>query len=121
MCFITNNIKRETATKDITCHKVLEEKDGLFEGWITGYEYETGVKQPHVDLVALQVPGDSYYTVDEGYHSFKKGRKKAREYWNSSINPVRAKCIIPKGAEYLYSEEHKKYVSSTIIIKEIIK
>lgn len=104
--------------------KLLECRSLVFK-----YRYdEILVKSPKQELKIDKLPYLTCGRVGEGYHSFSTlGAAKCSslcqdlgdesllerpEWWGIGF----VKCIIPKGAKYMYNYKQKVYVSETIVI-----
>jgi len=119
MCFVSKSKRIKRAWRNTTCYKVVENTNRGLWSWVKDYHYEIGVKQPEVDLHFKPLT-NKYYAVYEGYHSSKSRKPIARSfYMKNGYNPVLVKCIIPKGSKYM-SGKNREYVSSSIIVKEIV-
>lgn len=121
MCLTTNDPAIKVATEDIVVYKLLQypTKVGFFKRlfkssltWpfstVWGYHlYQPKIKQPIVKM-GIEEGSDDEWTVHEGYHSYVSPRN------------CNAKCIIPKGAQYIEGWNNdnkllKNYVSETIV------
>jgi len=87
--------------------------------YVQGYEYTLGEENETIDI---KTDGKSYTDVDksiflvvqEGYHSY------ASKDIQCCQNTCIARCVIPAGSRYFKDIYGKQYVSSNIIIKELL-
>jgi hypothetical protein len=115
MCFLvdTNNPNVLIAAEDISCYKVVSQNKK--KELISEYRYFLY----HIDtLYKLDKPLKiRVCSIEEGYHSFTKLRAVKD---NKRDDQIIIKCIIPQGSEYFLSNEYEEYVSTALIVKEIL-
>jgi len=94
-----------------------KKEGGKMMSWLWGnHEYKIGVKQPHVELKP------DVDVVNEGYHSFiHSSGKRYRVYLQGTFFPIEVECIIPKGSQYMVNKDKNNYVSTSIIIKKVVR
>ena len=118
MCFTIdeNHRRRKTAKEDITCYKVLIDREYQHSNYYSpyyGYKYVLGklVKS------RLQRP-DRHNDINKGLHSHStlKNANVCRDYFDVIVT-----CTIPKGAKYYYNHIKEEYVSNRLIAVERIK
>lgn len=142
MCWINykNFIPHKIAKEDITCYKIFNSykihyrKKYLFFGekkihslysLITNFRYVPYQKQDHVYLHIDErlkfgtLPFETYYAIEEGYHSYATLRKANKQKDMLTSFSAIVECIIPKDALY-YINEDDEIVSSTIIVTDKI-
>ena len=119
----TNDLSPRNAFEDIEVYKMVypDPKDSSkCKSYVMGYEYTIGQENEHI---AVKTDGKCYTDVDktmflvvqEGYHSYASGDLQLCQ------GTVVAKCVIPAGSQYFTDSYKKQYVSSNIIIKELIR
>lgn len=92
---------------------------------ITNFRYVPYQKQDHVYLHIDErlkfgaLPFETYYAIEEGYHSYATLRKANKQKDMLTSFSAIVKCIIPKDALY-YINEDDEIVSSTIIVTDKI-
>jgi len=120
MCFIVhpNYFKPKIAEQDIECYKLGSLKDGKFVSKFLNYVYEFGKIQPKIELKISPCTSTSEYKITYGYHSLMAIPPYSR--YIVQLNYCYVNCIIPKGAVYFVNPDVQEYVSSQIIIQEII-
>ena len=148
MCFINSTGKIHIAKKPITCFKVLGvsvyydvdrrvfvPSSKNYFGMVQSYfSYKFGYKNPEedilveqADLIACKEGFD--YSVDKGYHSYMSKQAafaRAQSYIDLVNTRITftgiavAKFIIPEGSKYMSSLYYKEYVSSSIMLIEIL-
>ena len=112
------------AQEDIICYKVLNKhyNKGEYESTYQGYIYKHNVINPVVPLIERPHPDRiDLVCIDAGYHSYTS-LKIAREHASYNNYRVVVRCIIPKGAKYMFdpSWNHEEYVSNQIILKRLV-
>ena len=128
MCFYTDDPVILIAGEDIVCYKVMLKhyNKNEYESVYQNYVYLRNQINPIVDLVirTRQHPGNHILScIDEGYHSYAT-LKTARESVLSGEKRVVLRCIIPRGAKYIYDDKYNLgdlvYVSDQIILKRLV-
>ena len=122
MCFIPkrkNSIRLKIARKNITCYKIVnrsELSEKIVFSLIYRHEYRIGdvyettiggIRRPNVTKLNI--------VVESGFHSFKH---KPDAKFIQCDDEVIVKCTIPKGS--IYAKNENFYVSSHIVINEVI-
>ena len=136
MCFELNAKSKELiAEKDITCYKILIEKedDTLVSPFInTDYKlnylhYADCELQDKFQFEIYKSPYNSKHigSISQGIHAYRKFKSgyidfkydnHLRYNIRTSKRFVHVKCIIPKGAKYYKNET--EYVSDRLFVKE---
>jgi hypothetical protein len=120
MCFIIHpkHPTAKIAKKDIICYKLLDPH--MHPRHYFSYPpYVLGKLNPSIRLETTRWCPNM---IELGYHSFSIQRMAKRICKAFPMeNPLLVKCIIPKGELYYYNPDDYEYVSTNIIIKEIIK
>ena len=135
MCWISriNNIIR-VAEEDIECFKIVRLNSGKILSYFQEFEYS--IDSLYSIKTSLKIYKKDYfgYVITEGFHSYSKSsninpkaslgffivtsyRNAILEYYSKEIALI-AKCIIPKGSEFIMNEDGE-IVSTSIIIKKI--
>lgn len=121
MCFIPkrkNSIRLKIARKNITCYKIVnrsELSEKIVFSLIFKYEYRIGnVYETTIGGIHRPNVTNLNIVVDSGFHSFKH----KPDAHSIQCNEVIVKCTIPKGS--IYAKNKKFYVSSHIVINEVI-
>lgn len=121
MCFIPkrkNSIRLKIARKDITCYKIVY-KSEMSEDTVISYIYNHKyiIGGLYETIIGIRRPNatEQNVIVESGFHSYRrKPNPKSLNYDDELI----AICTIPKGA--IYARNKYEYVSSHIIINEVI-
>lgn len=119
------------AKKDIVCYKILK-RDLSPYYQAKEKSYKLGVLNDNITLrtirLGLAIFEDTPPMVEEGYHSYSAKVRPSRIFKLDVLDglkedklPIVASCIIPKGQLYYFNPDAHTYVSTNIIIKEIIK
>ena len=105
-----------TAKRDIECYKAMRPFRNGCQSAMQDYFYEFNKLNKHIELefCLYNVTIRNKSIILKGYHS-DRYIKNARNGWGNI--PV-YRCIIPKGSKYYVNDT--EYVSSNIIVKEII-
>ena len=116
MCFTNKSGRIMTAKKDITCYKLLfrHYRDKSLRAIVQDFIYELNVPTEKVKIKPFDI--GPYHMVDKGYHSYTHKNKVNEGYCYDLI----AKAVIPKGSKYMINMEDGEYVSSSIMIVEVI-
>lgn len=112
MCLETLQTKPITASKDITCYKVLmQSPDGKLVSPYRLYEYTIG-KEESADIGYTASRYSGCGRIEEGLHTIAslpaaKAKQEELEYDRLNYGPINGvgnillvECIIPKDAEY---------------------
>jgi len=113
MCFIVSIKIEYTADKDIVCYKIVRlEGKKIFSAY-RGSLYYLNKKRRTIKL------SNDFYVIHKGYHSYiNLHHLNLHHRVNDPYTMV--ECIIPKGSKYYINESEGEYVSSSIIITEIL-
>ena len=105
MCFIVKTKRQMTAKRDIECYKLFTKST---EALCSFFTYKINTENTVINLHPIG------RKIEEGYHSYKNYN--SIDYgW---IHDTLRRCIIPKGSKYYVNDT--EYVSSNIIVKEIL-
>ena len=117
-----NEMNAHNAFTDIVVYKMVypHKKDAnKCISYVMGYEYTIGKENENIDIKTdgnryTDVDGTFFLMVREGYHSY------ASKDLQLCTGTVVAKCVIPAGSKYFIDSYKKEYVSSNIIVKELL-
>lgn len=122
MCWHSVDLSKRYATSDIYVYKVVIPNSYSYDAFISvifAFRYKPGeIYYNNTDLEPMLVPGYSYYTINQGFHSYATlDRAKA-----SLTKPYYTiiSCIIPKGAVF-YINSNDEIVSESIKICGVVK
>ena len=118
------------AKKDIICWKIVKKNltPAMYGPLYRSRPYILGKLNPRI---TLRVEKETNFwsipksEINAGYHSYScisQLKRDMQRYY--SVGPLAystVQCIIPKGEVYFFNPKEHQYVSSNIIIKEIIK
>lgn len=120
MCFIPkrkNSIRLKIARKDITCYKIVYKSD-ISEDTVISYiyNYEYVIGGLYETIIGIRRPNttEQNVIVESGFHSYRRKPNPKSLGYDEFI----ATCTIPKGS--IYAKNKYEYVSSHIIINEVI-
>lgn len=119
MCFYLDyrHQRPMIALRKITCYKVVNhfsKVENIVTSVLYNHCYVLGKRQPHIRLKKV---GYDKTSINEGYHSYFN---LPRALMNKYETNVIVKCVIPVGAKYYYNPACEEYVSSSLIVKEIL-
>lgn len=123
MCFIIHRRYSEPqiAEEDIVCFKSGVRKTSgwygtrpVFTSLFQGHVYVFQERQPEVEL---KPKGNC---ISEGYHSYTSDHSLVGLPQDSFSYLTLAKCIIPKGSTYYHNPYLHEYVSSCLVVLEIV-
>ena len=115
MCWISDEVKKEIAPRDIITYKVLcpiDDKTARAPIYRT-YMYTRGKHNPYVTITPEYDEVFGTYIANEGYHSYTEIPDISDLNYGESIY----KMIIPKGTVYYKSNKYKVIISSNIIMQ----
>ena len=120
MClYITTLTKKEIASKDITCYKVVLPHPHIKEAYITPYmSMGVGIGAEFKSNIVIEELHEITMTIEKALHSFVNLEDAILEYRNwVAYDASVIKCIIPKGSTYYkgrYEIENDSYASDCI-------
>ena len=125
MCFHIHKNHRlpKTATRDITCYKVmLQKRNGKVFSFVTDFEYVCDRKY-ETEMRVVTGTGYNYGEIENGFHSFMYPWYKLRNKYvyarRVTGEATLVKCVIPKGSIYYKNPYDGEFVSNSIIVKEL--
>lgn len=120
MCFIPkrkNSIRLKIARKDITCYKIVYKSDISEDTVISSiYKYKYAIGGLYETNIGIRRPctTEQNVIVQSGFHSYRRKPIPQAIDHDEFI----AMCTIPKGS--IYAKNENFYVSSHIVINEVI-
>jgi len=117
MCFYLDKNEKLIAKKDIECYKIfLGNKNRINSICFYDMVWKVGVLVNESKKENVLLIDHDNNVIGVGLHSYKIKELINKSWFNISI---KAKCIIPKGANYY--ENESEYVSDQLKIVKIIK